>query len=498
MRAKPLLAILAIVLVGLAGVRRALAVDPPLRLQTIASGLTQPVFVTYAPGDPTRLFIVEQRGKIKVVQNGAALATPFLDVGTLLTGSDAYVLEYGLLGLALHPDFQHNGYFYVNYTVGTSALADTVVARFRISAGNPNVADPASLRVILRIPYTIKQHRAGWMGFDRHGALLVPTGDGGEGDPQNNASNMAVLMGKILRLDVNGPDGMPGTGDDDGFPTDANKNYQIPADNPFVGQAGIAPEIFAYGLRNAWRCSIDRETQDLWIGDVGQSAIEEVDMIGPSVSGAFFGWRCREGNTATNYSGCPTQLPTSVPPAYQYAHNVGTAVIGGYVYRGCAIPALRGTYFFGDWNKSNWSFRYVNNAVAALTTRTSELVVPATYLVSYGEDFYGELYVCAWSTTSGGGSVLKIVPITAPPDLNANGIPDSCERCAADLDNDGAFPGGTPDGAVTVEDLLFFLAAYEAGDVSADVDDGAGNGVPDAGVDINDLLFFLTHYEAGC
>ncbi len=475
-----------------------MAADPPLRLQTVASGLTQPVFMTYAPGDPARVFIVEQRGKIKIVQNGAVLATPFLDVGTLLTGSDAYVLEYGLLGLAFHPDFQNNGYFYVNYTVGTSALADTVVARFRVSAANPNVADPASRQQILRIPYTIKQHRAGWLGFDRHGYLLIPTGDGGEGDPQSNASNLSVLMGKILRIDVNGPDGQPGTGDDDGFPADGNKNYQIPATNPFVGQAGVAPEIFAYGLRNAWRCSIDRETQDLWLGDVGQSAIEEVDTIGPEVSGAFFGWRCREGNSATGYAGCPAQLPASVLPAYQYTHATGTAVIGGYVYRGCAMPALRGTYFFGDWNKSNWSFRYANNAVTAFTSRTAELAVPATYLVSYGEDFYGELYVCAWTTTAGGGSVLKIVPVTPPPDANANGIPDSCESCAGDLDDDGVFPGGTSDGAVDINDLLYFVAAYAQGASAADLDDGSGAGVHDGSVTIEDLLFFLARYEAGC
>jgi glucose/arabinose dehydrogenase len=474
---------------------RALAVDPPIRLQSVATGLTQPVFVAHAPGDPSRLFIVEQRGKVKVMVNGVMQATPFIDVGTRLTGSDGYVLEYGLLGIAFHPDFQHNGYFYLNYTVGTSNLADTVIARFRVSA-NPNVADAASFQQILRIPYTIKQHRSGWMDFDQSGLLYIPTGDGGELDPQNNASNTNVLMGKILRLDINGPDGIPGTSDDDGFPADANKYYQIPATNPYVGLAGFQPEIWAYGLRNAWRCSFDRETHDLWIGDVGQSAKEEVDVIPAGTNGGFLGWRCRERTTPTGYAGCPTTLPPSLGPTYEYTHAVGTAVIGGYVYRGCAMPDLRGTYFFGDWNNKIFSFRYVNNAVTGLVERTATLPIPNTF-VSFGEDFYGELYACNWTTTAGAGSVWKIVPVTPAPDANANGIPDSCESlCATDMTGSDGL--GTPDGAVDINDLFFFLTSFENGTARADLDNGSGAGTQDGAVDINDLLYFLIRFEAGC
>lgn len=488
---------LAIALVFLTPVPAALAVDPLLRLQGVATNLTQPVFVTHAPGDPSRLFIVEQRGKVKVMVNGVMQATPFLDVGALLTGSDNYVLEYGLLGLVFHPDYQNNGLFYVNYTVGTLNLADTVVSRFHVSA-DPNVADAASRQQILRIPYLSKQHRAGWMAFfdaNSGSSLYIATGDGGENDPLNNASNLNVLAGKILKIDVDGPDLVPGTSDDDGFPADANKHYHIPAFNPFVGQANAQPEVWAYGLRNPWRCSFDRDTGDLWIGDVGQSAKEEVTVLPVGFNGGFFGWRCREGTTPTNLAGCPVTLPPSIGPTYEYTHAVGTAVIGGYVYRGCAMPDLRGTYFFGDWNNKVWSFRYVGDAVTAFVDRTAAFTATNT-LVSFGEDYYGELYICKWSTTAGNSVVYKIVPVTAAPDTDGDGVPDSCDVCPADLTGSDGL--GVPDAAVDINDLLFFLAAFEAGTSRADLANGLGQGTPDGGVDINDLLYFLARFEAGC
>lgn len=470
----------------------ALAVDPPIQLQSVATGLTQPVFVTHAPGDPTRLFIVEQRGKIKVMVNGVMQATPFIDVGAQLTGSDAYVLEYGLLGLVFHPDYQNNGIFYISHTVGTSSMADAVVARYRVST-NPNVSDAATRQQVLRIAYTQKNHRAGWMDFDEEGFLYIPTGDGGEQDPQNNASNTNVLPGKILRIDVNGPDGVPATSDDDGFPADANKHYQIPGTNPYVGLAGYQPEIWVYGVRNPWRCSFDRETHDLWIGDVGQNAKEEVTVLTDGTNGGFLGWRCREGTTPTGYAGCPATLPPSLGPTYEYGRAVGTAVIGGYVYRGCAMPDLRGTYFFGDWNNKVWSFRSVNNAVTAFTDRTTTFAATNT-LVSFGEDYYGEMYICKWTSSGATGAVYKIVPVTPAPDTNSNGVSDSCEVCPADL----ASASGGPDGAVDINDLLYFLVGFEAGNAVVDMDNGSGNGTPDGAVDINDLLYFLVHFEAGC
>lgn len=405
----------------------ALAVDPPLTLQPVATGLTQPVYVTHSPNDPRRLYIVEQRGKIKIMRDGVLLPTPLIDVGPLMTGSDAYTLEYGLLGLAFHPNFASNGYFYVNFTVGTSSLADTMVMRFRMTA-DPDVADLASGQVILRLPYTLRNHRAGWMDYGSDGFLYIPTGDGGENDPQNSASNLGVLAGKILRLDVNGPDGIPGTSDDDGFPADTNKNYRIPSTNPFIAQPGAMPEIWSYGLRNPWRCSFDRQTNEFWIGDVGQVAREEIDMIGPGIGGAFFGWRCMEGTQPTNYAGCTNPLPPSVAPVFDYGRDLGGATIGGYVYRGCLMPNLRGRYFFGDWTRKIWSFRLVGNTVTQFTTHTE--LTPATTFVSFGEDYDGELYICNWSTTAGAGNVLKIVEAgRTVPDCNANTIDDALEVC---------------------------------------------------------------------
>jgi glucose/arabinose dehydrogenase len=473
----------------------ALAVEPALRLQPVASGLTQPVFVTHAPSDPSRLYIVEQRGKIKIIRNGQLLATPLIDITSLMGGSDAYTLEYGLLGLAFDPDFRTNGYFYLNYTSGTSNLADTIIARFQADLANPDSAPLASRVQILRVPYTQKNHRAGWIGFGPDRMLYVPTGDGGETDPQNNASNLASLSGKVLRLDVRGPDSTPGTPDDDDFPADANKNYHIPDDNPFLSNPNAAPEIWAYGLRNPWRCSFDRATGDFWIGDVGQSQREEIDRLPAGTSGAFLGWRCREGSLPTNYSGCPATLPPSILPVHEYGRDIGSAIIGGFMYRGCAIPELRGTYFLGDWTRKNFSFRYDGAATSAFLTRTGEIGVANTF-VSYGEDYFGELYVCGWAQAAGAGTVSKIVPLLAPPDANANGIPDSCESCPADLDDGSG--AGTPDQGVTVDDLVYFLAAFAGGDIRADLDDGSGTGTPDAGVTIDDLVYFLAHYAAGC
>ncbi len=491
LRACFLAVILAITLAALP----AIAVEPVLRLQPVASGLTQPVFVTHAPNDPSRLYIVEQRGKVKIVRNGQLLATPLLDVVSIMGGSDAYTLEYGLLGLAFDPDFQSNGFFYLHYTAGTPSLADTIIARFRLSFSDHDVADLASRVQILRVPYTLRNHRAGWIGFGPDRMLYIPTGDGGEGDPQNNASNLAVLAGKVLRLDVRGPDATPGTSDDDDFPADATKNYHVPGDNPFVLTPNAAPEIWAYGLRNPWRCSFDRATGDFWIGDVGQSAREEIDRIPAGTHGAFLGWRCREGSLPTTYAGCPVTLPPSMLPVYEYGRDVGSAIIGGFVYRGCAIPQLQGTYFLGDWTRKNFSFRYDGTSTSAFLTRTTEIGVPATF-VSYGEDFFGELYVCSWAQAAGAGSISRIVPLLAPPDANSNGIPDSCETCPADLDNGSGT--GTRDQGVTVDDLVYFLALYAEGDIRADLDNGSGAGFPDAGVTIDDLVYFLAHYAAGC
>jgi len=390
----------------------------------------------------------------------------------------------------------------VYYTAPTG-VADPVISRYRVSA-NPDVADAASRTTILHIPYNISSHRAGWMGFGPDGYLYVSTGDGGETDPQNNGSNLVVLKGKILRIDVNGPDGQPGTADDDGFPADDDRNYQIPADNPFISVPGAAPELWAYGLRNPWRCSMDSLTHDLWIGDVGQSAREEVDFRAAGSGGAFFGWRCIEGTLPTGYAGCPTTLPPSVAPVYEYTHAVGAAVIGGYVYRGCAIPWLQGKYVFGDWGGKMFSLRYSSGAgVIDFADLTAQLNVTDTIFSSFGEDALGELYICQWGT----GVVRKIVPTTfigpdcngngrndscdllagTSIDANHNGVPDECDppppACAGDIDHSGA---------VNVDDLLAVINGWgpcpsPPSLCAADIAPPGGNGQ----VNVDDLLVII-------
>ncbi|HWB21143.1 MAG TPA: PQQ-dependent sugar dehydrogenase [Phycisphaerales bacterium] len=464
----------------------------------IASGLSKPVCVTYAPGDFSRLFVVEQTGKIKIIMldTNTVLTDPFLDVGSLINSG----LEYGLLSLVFHPNYQQNGIFYIYYTTSTGN-ADPFIARYHVSS-NPNIADSASASIILHIPYTISSHRAGWMGFGPDGYLYVSTGDGGEQDPQNNASNLAVLKGKILRLDVNGPDGIPGTADDDGFPADNDRNYRIPRDNPFLSTPGAAPELWAYGLRNPWRCSMDRLTHDLWIGDVGQSAREEVDFRASGSGGAFFGWRCLEGTLPTNYAGCPApeSLPPSTLPIYEYSHAIGASVIGGYVYRGCAIPWLQGTYVFGDWGGKAFSFRYTpQSGLTEFADRTAELSLGSIFS-SFGEDAFGELYVCNWSN----GFIRKIIPAAfIGPDCNNNGRNDACDILAgisADANHNGVpdecdpppplCPGDVNhSGAVNIDDLTAIILNWGATgpNIPADV---TNDGV----VNIDDLTSVILHW----
>jgi glucose/arabinose dehydrogenase len=518
-----------------------LAVEPPLTTQIVASGLTKPLLVTHAPGDYARIFIVEQNGKIKIFKNGSILPTPFLDVQSLMGGSETY-LEYGLLGLAFHPGYAQNGIFYIMYTVGNSNLADPVIYRYHVSA-NPDVADPASASLILRISYTQKQHRSGWMEFGRDGYFYCATGDGGENDPTNAGADLTVLKGKILRLDVDGADNIPGNADDDTI-VDPNRNYSIPPNNPFVFVAGAMGEIWHYGLRNAWRDSFDTATGDLYIGDVGQNQREEISYARTGIGGIFYGWRCWEGSLSTGLScGSPPSTPTG--PIYEYDHTVGISVTGGYVYRGCAIPDLGGTYIFGDWSGGKiFSFRYFFPAgVTNFQDRTATLGGGGG-LTSFGTDSYGEIYY-----TRGSGEVRKIVPVTAQEpdcngngkrdacdvadrgslDVNHNGIPDECECIATTevcdgLDNDcdgtvdnAAVPPGrpsvmvapsapdpvlswTPVASATAYDIVggdVALLRSTTGDFTAAVDQCAGNNQPGSSLSLvgtpaaGDAFFYI-------
>lgn len=367
-----------------------------MKTERIVSGLVRPLFVTHAPGDTDRIFIVEQRdgstGRIRIFElsSSTLLPTPFLSVSPVSTGG-----EQGLLGLTFHPDYASNGFFYVNYTDGSGT---TVIERYQVSI-DPDLADPSSGQTVLTLAQPYANHNGGWLGFGPDGYLYCTVGDGGSGgDPQGNAQNLTTLLGKILRIDVAGDD----------FPADPDRNYAIPPDNPFVGVAG-EDEIWAYGLRNPWRPSFDRSTNDLWIADVGQVSWEEVNFQpASSTGGENYGWRCYEGNYEYNTSGCSAP-GTMVFPIHDYDHGQGCSVTGGYVYRGNAIPALSGTYFFADFcTASIWSFRYDGASISEFTDRTVELDpgggLSIDQITSFGEDGSGEIYICDL-----GGEVFKIV-----------------------------------------------------------------------------------------
>jgi hypothetical protein len=435
-----------------------------------------PSFVTAAPGDYERLFIVQLRttassttGHILIYNlcTGALNPKPFLTI----TGLSDIQAEQGLLGLAFAPDYARSGRFYVQYTAQGGTAGTTHIARGTVSA-NPDIAN-ATLEVLLAIPKPYRNHNGGWIGFGQDGYLYAALGDGGSGnDPQNRAQDLTIeLLGKILRLDVSG-----------------NSGYAIPPSNPFVDIVGD-DEIWAYGLRNPWRCSFDRVTDDLYIADVGQSAREELDFQtanGAAVpgdpeyqGGRNYGWRCMEGELCTGLTGCTCGSPILVNPIHTYI-NGGTplpcAIIGGYVYRGAAMPGLHGAYFFADFCDGLWSLRYDDNNVTEFTDRKTELAPDAGEIISpasFGEDAAGELHI----TDLSGGEVFKIIP-ACPADLvapwreinvddllaiiNAWGpCPMLCPpHCAPDIAPAGAVPGMRGDCIVNVDDLLAVINSW--------------------------------------
>lgn len=351
---------------------------PNVALQTVASGLTSPLYLTSPPGD-ARLFVVEQGGRIRIVRNGTLAPAPFLDIGDRIASGG----ERGLLGLAFDPQYVTTGRFYVDYT---DRHGDTHISRFRVSS-NADVADPASEQVLLTIDQPYSNHNGGQVAFGPDGYLWVGMGDGGSGgDPQGRAQNPADLLGSILRLDVSG------------------EGYTVPADNPFTAQAGARGELWNIGLRNPWRFSFDRESGDLYIADVGQNEREEIDVSATAAGrgrGANYGWNRMEGMACFGSSSCDrTGL---VIPVTDYRHTDGCSVTGGYVYRGAAIPSLAGVYFYADYCKG-WvrSFRYANGA--ATEPREWASLKPGGQITSFGQDAEGELYVIVQ-----GGTVYRIV-----------------------------------------------------------------------------------------
>ncbi|NOT31745.1 MAG: glucose dehydrogenase [Planctomycetes bacterium] len=354
----------------------------------MAAGLTGPVNVAAPRGDAQRLFIVEvNTGRIKILKSGTLLPVPFLDIGALLTVNQSH----GLLGLAFHPNYASNGFFYVQYV--DSAIRPTV-ARYQVS-GDPDVANAASGQIVIRL-LPIVDHQGGGLAFGPNdGYLYAAFGDAKSEDPDNNAQNDGGLRGKLVRLDV-----------------DSATPYAIPPTNPFVGPGNPRDEIWAKGFRNPFRLSFDRETGDLWVGDVGQGNREEVDFQPAASSGGEnYGWRPMEGSLCFNPpTGCnPGGLTL---PIFEYGHlplACSGSVTGGVVYRGSAMPSLRGTYFFADfcWGRS-WSFRYDGSTLTEFVERTSELAPRGGLSIdnptAIGEDGLGEMYI-----TDFDGEVYKIV-----------------------------------------------------------------------------------------
>lgn len=349
-----------------------------LQLERVASGLTRPVALRAAPGDVNRLFVVEQRGRIRIIKRGVVLPTPFLDLSHKVT----FGTELGLLSIAFHPDYARNGVFYVYYleTPSVEIGLRSVVSRFQVSA-DPDVAEPTSERILMLQPQPWNVHKGGDLFFGTDGYLYVPFGDGGlSTSRQDNGQSLDTWLGKILRIDVDGGD-----------------PYRVPPDNPFVATPNALPEIWAMGFRNPWRVSLDRLTRHMFIGDVGEGRYEEVDVVPAGVPfGLNFGWPRVEGNVCLRTPCNPQQF---VSPLVEYLHADGhCSVIGGYVYRGCSMPSLHDHYFHSDFCSGFVRSFVYSNGTATDRRDWTAMLQPServlTAVSSFGQDARGELYIC--------------------------------------------------------------------------------------------------------
>ena len=354
-------------------------------VRRVGAGFSQPLYIAAVPGDAARMFVVEKGGRIRFLTPATGtIGATFLDVSASISTDG----ERGLLGFATAPDFATSGVFYVYVTAPGGAIE---LRRYRVQAGNRDLADPASVDVLLRIAHPLTNHNGGWIDFGPDGFLYLAVGDGGGGDPDNNAQNRNLLLGKMLRIDVAS----------DAFPTDDVRDYAIPVGNPFATTGG-APEVWATGLRNPFRNGFDRTTGNLFIADVGQNMVEEVNLMRPTEGGANYGWRVREGTQP--FQG--TTAETLVNPVLEYLHGSGPrqgqSITGGHVYRG-AVEALAGHYFFADFVGGNiWSVPVNRLSVGAtlssdaFTIRTTQFAPDSGAIgnpVSFGLDAAGNLYI---------------------------------------------------------------------------------------------------------
>ena len=352
-----------------------------IRLVQVASGISAPTDIQNAADGSNRLFLVQQNGIIKILRNGTILATPFLNI-TSKTRADG---ERGLLGLAFPHGFAQSGRFYVDYT---DLNGDTNIAQYHITS-NPDVADASSEIVLLHIPQPFSNHNGGQVRFGPDGYLYIAMGDGGSGgDPMRNGQNLGSLLGKLLRIDV---ESQPG-------------QVRIPASNPFLSTSGARGEVWAYGLRNPWRFTFDRATNDLWTGDVGQDLYEEIDLQPAGQGGLNYGWNIMEGLHCYSASNCNQQGKTL--PVAEYPHAEGCSVIGGFMYRGAVSPGLRGTYIFADLCSGViWGLQHDSTGWSRRT-----LVSSGFGVTTFGEDEAGEVYV----SNANNGSIWRINGSAAP------------------------------------------------------------------------------------
>ncbi len=355
-------------------------------LQEFSTGFSSPVEIVHA--NDARLFVVQQTGQIKIVQpSGTVNPVDFLDISTKIT----YGGERGLLGLAFHPQYAANGYFFVYYN---DLSGNITVARYSVSSGNADTANPASENIILNIPKPFSNHNGGSMHFGADGYLYISTGDGGSGgDPNNNGQNKNALLAKLLRIDINGA-----------------APYNIPPGNPFVGTDG-ADEVWAYGLRNAWKFSFDHTAGNILIADVGQNQIEEINRMPASQGGLNYGWRCYEGNTVYNSTGCAAANTMTYPVAV-YNHSGGKcSITGGYVYRGSLYPAFSGKYFFADYCSAQIGIMNPDNTVSWTAAFTGN------NFSTFGQDAQKELYVASINN----GKIYKVTTTTLGTQENVAG-----------------------------------------------------------------------------
>ncbi|MBL7826545.1 MAG: PQQ-dependent sugar dehydrogenase, partial [Saprospiraceae bacterium] len=374
----------------------ALLAQPKLQLTDWSTSFNRPVDIAHC-GD-SRMFVVEQAGIIRTLDSNGVRLDVFLDIQGRVNDN---ANERGLLGLAFHPNYAQNGYFFVYYTDNNNGA--TQVSRFSVSADNPNKADPDSELFILSAAQPYNNHNGGCIKFGPDGYLYIGLGDGGSGgDPQNNGQKKATFLGKILRIDVN--NSAPGA------------PYVVPADNPFVGQTDFLPEIWSFGWRNPWRFSFDRQTGDMWIADVGQNAREEVDFEPAGVGGRNYGWRCYEGGQAYNTNGCQG-ITSYTPPVFSYVNpSIGCSITGGFIYRGSIYTDMYGVYLNADYCSGRiWGT--VQNADGTFTT--TQLANLGDYEFStFGEDKNGELYIALLSS----GKIQKVKELCSPFQLGQGTI----------------------------------------------------------------------------